>query len=66
MPTRSGQSVFSGIPISSNDQLRFIAQELKPFNDETYSTRRERTYTFIVGRSMGNLISLLAGAARSA
>lgn len=55
-----GQSVFAGIPVSSNDYLRFIVEELKPFIDDKYSTRRERESTFIAGSSMGGLISLYA------
>jgi pimeloyl-ACP methyl ester carboxylesterase len=55
-----GHSVFSGIPVSSNDYLRFIVEELKPFMDEQYNTRRERESTFIAGSSMGGLISLYA------
>jgi enterochelin esterase-like enzyme len=55
-----GHSVFSGIPVSSNDYLRFIVEELKPFIDDRYNTRREREGTFIAGSSMGGLISLYA------
>jgi len=55
-----GHSVFSGIPVSSNDYLRFIVEELKPFIDDRYNTRREREATFIAGSSMGGLISLYA------
>ena len=56
----NGQSIFSGIPISSDLYLKFITQELKPFVDSHYSTRPERDYTAICGSSMGGLISLYA------
>lgn len=56
----NGQSIFSGIPISSDRYLKFITTELKPFIDKTYSTRSTREHTFIAGSSMGGLISLYA------
>lgn len=40
--------------------LRFITQELKPYIDANYRTRPEREHTFIMGSSMGGLISLYA------
>ncbi|MBW6480378.1 MAG: hypothetical protein K0B37_13205 [Bacteroidales bacterium] len=44
----------------SDDYLRFIVTELKPFIDNTYSTLPHRENTFIMGSSMGGLISLYA------
>ncbi|MBE2202121.1 MAG: alpha/beta hydrolase [Anaerolinea sp.] len=44
----------------SDNYLRFLVQELKPFIDQTYRTRPEREATFIMGSSMGGLISLYA------
>jgi predicted alpha/beta superfamily hydrolase len=44
----------------SDNYLRFLVQELKPFIDATYRTRPEREATFIMGSSMGGLISLYA------
>ena len=43
-----------------NDYLRFLVEELKPFIDRTYSTRRDRNHTFHMGSSMGGLISSYA------
>lgn len=40
--------------------LRFIVEELKPFIDETYQTHPDQDHTFIMGSSMGGLISLYA------
>ena len=40
--------------------LRFIVDELKPFIDTNYQTRPEQDHTFIMGSSMGGLISLYA------
>jgi enterochelin esterase-like enzyme len=40
--------------------IRFLATELKPFIDARYRTRAERDETFVMGSSMGGLISLYA------
>ena len=47
-------------PIKSDEQLRFIVEELKPFIDATYKTKKDRNNTFIAGSSMGGLISAYA------
>jgi predicted alpha/beta superfamily hydrolase len=47
-------------PILSDAYLRFITTELKPFIDRTYRTKPTRANTFIMGSSMGGLISLYA------
>jgi predicted alpha/beta superfamily hydrolase len=46
--------------IVSDDYLKFLVQELKPFIDSTYRTRSDRANTFIMGSSMGGLISAYA------
>jgi predicted alpha/beta superfamily hydrolase len=46
-------------PISDN-YLQFLIQELKPFIDSAFSTKKDRKNTFIAGSSMGALISLYA------
>lgn len=56
----SGQSVFQGLEINSDNYLRFLVKELKPFIDKTYSTYSDRANTFIAGSSMGGLISMYA------
>ena len=55
-----GRSIFGGKPIISDRYLLFLAQELKPFIDKTYSTKKDRNNTFLAGSSMGALISLYA------
>jgi enterochelin esterase-like enzyme len=40
--------------------LRFIVQELKPYIDAHFQTYPEREHSFIMGSSMGGLISLYA------
>jgi predicted alpha/beta superfamily hydrolase len=44
----------------SDDYLKFIVEELKPFIDESYPTLTGRNDTYIMGSSMGGLISLYA------
>lgn len=44
----------------SDQYLKFMVQELKPFIDKTYSTRKGPKNTFIAGSSMGGLISMYA------
>ncbi|HYD78513.1 MAG TPA: alpha/beta hydrolase-fold protein [Paucimonas sp.] len=44
----------------SDQYLRFIVEELKPFIDKTYRTRPGRDDTVVMGSSMGGLISLYA------
>lgn len=55
-----GQSIFFGLPISSDRYLSFLVKELKPFIDSAYSTKVDRAHTFLAGSSMGALISLYA------
>jgi predicted alpha/beta superfamily hydrolase len=40
--------------------LLFLTQELKPMIDRKYRTRSDRAHTFIMGSSMGGLISMYA------
>ena len=44
----------------SDNYLRFLVQELKPFIDKNYSVYTDREHTFIAGSSMGGLISMYA------
>lgn len=46
-------------PLSDN-YLRFLVTELKPFVDSSFSTLKDRQHTFIAGSSMGGLISMYA------
>jgi predicted alpha/beta superfamily hydrolase len=48
-----------GKPLADN-YLRFLVEELKPFIDSAFSTKKDRINTFIAGSSMGGLISLYA------
>lgn len=52
-------SLYGGEPISDN-YLAFIVNELKPFVDSNFRTRSERESTYIMGSSMGGLVSIYA------
>jgi enterochelin esterase-like enzyme len=48
-----------GLPLS-NAYLQFLVSELKPFIDANYPTLQDRGSAFIMGSSMGGLVSLYA------
>ena len=50
---------WGGTP-QSDAYLKFLVRELKPFVDAHYRTRTDRGATFVMGSSMGGLISLYA------
>lgn len=52
-------ALFSG-HIASDNYLKFLVKELKPFIDKNYSTKSNVENTFIAGSSMGGLISMYA------
>ena len=53
------QSLFKG-KIYSDEYLKFLVKELKPFVDKNYSTYTDAPHTFMMGSSMGGLISMYA------
>ncbi len=57
---RYGDQALFTQPVSSDNYLRFIVEELKPLIDTRYSTKSSKGHTFIAGSSMGGLISLYA------
>ncbi len=67
MPSKPSESVHKKAKkagwkqkILSDGYLRFIVTELKPFIDHTYHTLPHRENTFVMGSSMGGLISFYA------
>ena len=46
--------------IESDNYLKFLVKELKPFIDQKYKTHRSAKYTLVAGSSMGGLISMYA------
>jgi predicted alpha/beta superfamily hydrolase len=63
LASRSAVEIFrsqaGGEPLSDR-YLRFLVEELKPFVDRTYRALPGRETTFVMGSSMGGLISLYA------
>ncbi len=57
---KSHAMVEAGGELLSNPYLRFITEELKPRIDDEFRTHSGRDDTFIMGSSMGGLISLYA------
>lgn len=56
---QNGNSVFSG-KVQSDNYLKFLVNELKPFIDKNFSINKTPSSTFIAGSSMGGLISIYA------
>jgi predicted alpha/beta superfamily hydrolase len=58
-PTKSNilKRQINGEP-SADNYLKFIVTELKPFIDKNYPTKSEAENTFMMGSSMGGLISI--------
>lgn len=54
-----GRTIGPFKPISDN-YLKFLVEELKPFVDSAFSTKKDPKNTFIAGSSMGGLISMYA------
>ena len=49
-----------GGPAISDAYLQFMVEELKPFIDKNYHAFTDQAHTFVMGSSMGGLISLYA------
>lgn len=45
---------------NGDNYLKFIVEELKPVIDNTYSVNTDREHTFVMGSSMGGLMSMYA------
>ena len=57
---RNTQTPLFGAKVNSDNYLKFILKELKPFIDHTFSVKTDKAHTFIAGSSMGGLISMYA------
>ncbi|MEX0722616.1 MAG: alpha/beta hydrolase-fold protein [Gracilimonas sp.] len=61
MPNKPNDAPLMGYDeIISDEYLKFLVEELKPFVDANYRTKREAEFTSVMGSSMGGLISLYA------
>lgn len=59
MDRDADRPMFAG-PINSDNYLKFLVEELKPYIDEYFSVKSGVEHTFIAGSSMGGLISMYA------
>lgn len=57
--SRDGRPLLDG-PVCSDDYLRFLTRELKPHVDRRFAVDPSREHTFVMGSSMGGLVSLYA------
>lgn len=57
---RSKEQILFNDKVYSDKYLKFLVEELKPFVDKNYSTFTDAKHTFIMGSSMGGLISMYA------
>lgn len=55
-----GEKPMFNAKVNSDNYLKFIVTELKPFIDKNFSVKKDAANTFIAGSSMGGLISLYA------
>jgi predicted alpha/beta superfamily hydrolase len=46
--------------LNGDNYLRFVVNELKPFIDSKFSTKPDKQHTFVMGSSMGGLMSMYA------
>ncbi len=51
------QLLFGGHQVQSDNYLKFIVEELKPYIEENYAVSKDHKEHFIMGSSMGGLIS---------
>jgi enterochelin esterase-like enzyme len=56
----NGASVFNDGKVQSDNYLRFLVKELKPYIDSHFSTYKDKQNTYVAGSSMGGLISMYA------
>jgi enterochelin esterase-like enzyme len=57
---RDKEKLLFNSKVNSDNYLKFLVKELKPFIDKTFSTLKDKGNTFIAGSSMGGLISMYA------
>ena len=59
MGRENNGQIFTG-EVRSDKYLRFLVEELKPYIDENFPVLSDRDNTFVMGSSMGGLISIYA------
>lgn len=58
--TNEWDQTFQSEPPRSDAQLKFIVEEVKPYIDAHFKTKKDRAHTFVAGSSMGGLMSAYA------
>lgn len=59
-PERDSLLQLLSTPPKADKYLKFLTSQLKPFVDQNYATYPDREHTFVMGSSMGGLISIYA------
>jgi predicted alpha/beta superfamily hydrolase len=57
---RNNAQIYFSQKVQSDNYLRFLVTELKPFIDKNFATLPDKDNTFVAGSSMGGLISMYA------
>ncbi|MDH7911924.1 alpha/beta hydrolase-fold protein [Winogradskyella sp. SYSU M77433] len=57
---RAKKNFINVLDLNGDDYLKFLVEELKPVIDSTYSVYTDQEHTFVMGSSMGGLMSMYA------
>ena len=57
---RAKKNLINVLDLNGDDYLKFIVEELKPTIDSKYSVYKDKEHTFVMGSSMGGLMSMYA------
>jgi len=58
--TKLSEKYCNGKLANGDNYLKFVVTELKPYVDKNFSTKDDKDHTFMIGSSMGGLISIYA------
>ena len=58
--TKLSEKYCNGKSANGDSYLKFLVTELKPYIDKNFSTKEDKDHTFMMGSSMGGLISIYA------
>jgi len=58
--TKLSEKYCNGKLANGDNYLKFVITELKPYVDKNFSTKDDKDHTFMIGSSMGGLISIYA------
>jgi predicted alpha/beta superfamily hydrolase len=60
MKVKLSEKYCNGKQANGDNYLKFLVTELKPYIDKNFSTQDDKDHTFMIGSSMGGLISIYA------